>query len=242
MKRTLRKPSRLSISLQRNLNAYALAASAAGVGFLALAHPAQAKIVYKAAHVPINKNGGVVDLDLNHDGIDDFKFVATSNAYARDHASPLLGSGGAGLFAAPAQASNRVDAVESNSRWLCAAALPEGVKVGVRSSPFQPGDSQLAMAHAFSSTSYGPWRHAGTAYMGLKFFIKGKAHFGWARIRVTGAGFSGIIVGYAYETIPNKSIVTGKTKGPDVITVQPASLGHLSHGASAIPAWRGNDQ
>jgi hypothetical protein len=33
--------------------------------------------------------------------------------------------------------------------------------------------------------------------------------------------------GYAYETIPNKPIITGKTKGPDVITLDPARLGHL---------------
>jgi hypothetical protein len=44
--------------------------------------------------------------------------------------------------------------------------------------------------------------------------------------------------GYAYETIPNKAIIAGKTIGRDVITVQPGSLGHLAAGASAIPAWR----
>jgi hypothetical protein len=39
------------------------------------------------------------------------------------------------------------------------------------------------------------------------------------------------LTGYAYETIPNKAIVTGKTKGRDVITVRPASLGHSAAGA-----------
>jgi len=65
-------------------------------------------------------------------------------------------------------------------------------------------------------------------------------HYGWARLNVT--TFSGEItatlIGYAYETIPNKPIITGKAKGPDVVTVQPASLGQLATGASAIPAWR----
>jgi len=50
--------------------------------------------------------------------------------------------------------------------------------------------------------------------------------------------FTAILTGYAYETIPGKGIVTGKTKGPDVTTVAPASLGHLAAGASGIPAWR----
>jgi hypothetical protein len=36
--------------------------------------------------------------------------------------------------------------------------------------------------------------------------------------------------GYAYESVPNKPIVAGKTKGPDVITVLPGSLGQLAAG------------
>jgi hypothetical protein len=38
------------------------------------------------------------------------------------------------------------------------------------------------------------------------------------------------IEGYAYETIPNKPIIAGKTKGPDVIMVRPGSLGALAAG------------
>jgi len=49
---------------------------------------------------------------------------------------------------------------------------------------------------------------------------------------------SATLTGYAYDTIPGKRIVAGKTKGPDVITAQPTTLGHLAAGASAIPAWR----
>ncbi len=41
-----RIPSKLSDSLHQRLNSYALAASAAGVGLLALVQPAQAKIIY----------------------------------------------------------------------------------------------------------------------------------------------------------------------------------------------------
>jgi len=49
----------------------------------------------------------------------------------------------------------------------------------------------------------------------------------------------GMLTGYAYETIANKAIIAGRTKGPDVTAAQPTSLGHLAAGASAIPAWRG---
>ena len=38
------------------------------------------------------------------------------------------------------------------------------------------------------------------------------------------------LTGYAYETIPNKPIIAGKTNGPDVITVEPTTLGSLALG------------
>jgi hypothetical protein len=62
---------------------------------------------------------------------------------------------------------------------------------------------------------------------------KGKVHYGWA-----GLGHirhdkpvRAELMGYAYETVPNKSIIAGRTKGPDVITL-PATLGRLAQGAS----------
>ena len=48
-----------------------LAASAAGVGLLALAGPAQAEVVYTPVNQVIGYNG-VYGLDLNHDGTVDF--------------------------------------------------------------------------------------------------------------------------------------------------------------------------
>jgi hypothetical protein len=48
--RPSRTPSRLSTALRNHLNMYSLAASAAGVGVLALAQPAEAKIVYTKTH------------------------------------------------------------------------------------------------------------------------------------------------------------------------------------------------
>jgi hypothetical protein len=95
-----------------------------------------------------------------------------------------------------------------------------------------------------TKTWSGPWVNHGKGvkhrYLGLKFNIKGRFHFGWARLTVgtTQFSFTATLTGYAYETVPNKPIITGKTKGPDVTTVEPASLGHLAAGASAIPAWR----
>jgi hypothetical protein len=87
-------------------------------------------------------------------------------------------------------------------------------------------------------TGNGPWMGNKTRYLGLKFFINGKAHYGWARVKVAQAidgspRLSATITGYAYETVANKAITTGKEKGPDAASIQPATLGHLARGSSA---------
>ena len=67
-------------------------------------------------------------------------------------------------------------------------------------------------------------------YLGMKFVIQGKAHFGWTRLNVgcTNTKVNATLTGYAYETVPNKPIIAGKTHGPDV--VEPATLGQLASG------------
>jgi hypothetical protein len=98
-----------------------------------------------------------------------------------------------------------------------------------------------------------PWgRGVSVQYLGLKFLIKGKIHFGWARL----GSFlffpkpAATLTGYAYETIPNKRIATGRTKGPDdasieepnaalaLPTPEPATLGALAMGAPGLSIWR----
>jgi hypothetical protein len=228
-----RRRKSLRSSLENGLDKYALAA---GAGVLALAQPADAKVVYTHANVPIEVDGGTVTLDLNHDGINDFQFSNIFSVENRHGHSPSDAYSFSYLNVDPAQPSNRICAVESNGR-LCAAAVQRGVRVGPHS-PFQPSDSGLVMAAGSNGgLASCPWRPVMKAYLGLKFAIKGNVHFGWARIeRVpsNGGGFPAVITGYAYETVPDKPIIAGRTKGPDVVTIQPASLGDLARGASAI--------
>jgi hypothetical protein len=75
-----RKTADLSESVHQQLNMYVLAASAAGVGLLALAQSAEAKIVYTKTHVVIGTNH-VYALDLNHDGVVDFKIDSPDNRF-----------------------------------------------------------------------------------------------------------------------------------------------------------------
>jgi hypothetical protein len=244
--RPRKKPANLSESVHRRLNSYALAASAAGVGALALAQPAEAKIVYTPAHVKIVHGG--VNLDLNHDGIADF--TINSNSGIRD------------FFI-------NVFSLHQNRIWGgigSASALPAGVRVGSNQAKFQKGRScgssyagpcklmQLCSASSASTFCIGPWANATRGYLGLKFHIKGEIHFGWARFnRKTTKLGQWVLTGYAYETVPRKPIITGKTTGktkgadnnivgqPDAALLappSPATLGALAKGAPRLSIWR----
>jgi hypothetical protein len=217
---------------------YAVSATAAGVGILALAQPAEAKIIYTPAHVKI---GYFVtheyNLDLNHDSVPDF-------ALSVDSFADTSGSGSAWV-AGGYQQGNSV--VLRNGSYV--AALRAGVRVGGARPPLKFGgggvmanrDSVCSINGQCTTTFKGPWANGGKGvknrYLGLKFQIKGKTHYGWARLNLGRDVFgrlSGLLTGYAYETIPNKPIVAGKIKGPDVIIlpadIKAGTLGHLALG------------
>jgi hypothetical protein len=238
-----RKPVVLSEPTQRLLGMYALTASAAGVGMLALAQPADAKIVYRPAHVVV---GRPVPLDLNRDGIVDFTLINTYATGKDLHALIVCQTATETAYKGYAVChgfTNMVRAKRDRSKRFLkvASALPPGAKI-------QAGDRfakayWVEMGHFFAGccgtdTWYGPWMNDGKGvkdhYVGLKFNIKGRFHFGWARLTVgtSQTNFTAVLTGYAYETIPNKPIIAGKTKGPDVITPQPdrGTLGRLALG------------
>jgi hypothetical protein len=224
---TMRKPSNLSDLLHSQLNSYALAASAAGVSLLALTQPAEGKIIYTRDNREL-VNQHVVYLDLNHDGTSDFYFYGSYSAKTSSGIANL------GVFPEPLQ-NNSIWAEESRGH-ACAAPLTYGQHIEAG----QPFKQQVLLMFA---RTWGPTssknrcargEKAGTHYLGLLFHIKGKIHYGWARIDVANYPFIGAtyLTGYAYETVANKGIIAGKTKGPDVVTVEPGSLGALASGAS----------
>ena len=219
-----RKMAHLSDSVHQHLNMYALAASAAGVGVLALAPSAQAKIVYTHIHRVIGPSHRY-SLDLNHDRTADFT-IRNSYGCNQDWCWDVL-------YAIPT-AGNGVEGARGFLSIPYAYALSGGAVIG----PKQPFSGQLM---ASDNMGYlGRWLNVSNRYLGLKFQIKGKTHYGWARLSVTDRSphITATLTGYAYETIANKPIIAGRTKGPDVITLEPASLGHLARGASAISTWR----
>ena len=236
-----RKTANLSESFHQQLSMYAFAASAASVGVLALASPSEAKIVYTPAHLKIPLNTDFF-LDLNHDGINDFVLF---NYSLQCHADSCA----AGVSVGPARSGN-----EMSGEHDLASALRAGVRIGGRG---HFSRSALNMAEWFSSPGThgrfeGLWANGGKGvknrYLGFKFQINGRIHFGWARLNVSfDRGFTALLTGYAFETIPGKAIIAGATKGPDDAeptaalsshTPEPASLGALALGAPGLAIWR----
>jgi len=235
-----RKTFKISDSLDWQLNSYALMASAAGVSVLALASASEAKIVYTKTY-EVTRAGYPLYIDLNHDGINDFLLRTTYYAGTSYFAVGLDASG-----------NRNVKNVVAGKRYShssyflsAASALPRGAPIGPKR---HFSDPHPFMAMEFfdkdvPSSQYsdlGPWVGNGggvrNRYLGLKFVIHGKVHYGWARLSVAVGhrrqyeDVTGTLTGYAYETVPNKPIIAGKTKGADVIMFPPDTLGGLALG------------
>jgi hypothetical protein len=207
---------------------------------LAMAEPSQARIVYTPTHVVIHINN-FHDLDLNHDGVADFTIKNAGN-YGRYR-----------LYASAAAGNGVVGSIGSNGAQ--AAALIRGEQIG-------PGQMFMApdvtmrecIRHAIC---WGDWDNVTNRYLGLKFIIRGKLHYGWTRLNVQeNLFFTATLTGYAYENIAGKSIKAGQTKGaadewdeegfdtgasvmsPITDTPQPAALGMLALSAQSVPLWR----
>jgi hypothetical protein len=233
-----RKVVPLSKSLNHQLNMYTLAATAAGVGLIALKPLAEAKIIYTKANEQIVAN---VSLDLNNDGIADFTLVGYNFSSISSFTNQLY-MYSAGGNSGKNQAIAKVRKGSINSAY----ALRPGARIGPNGK-FKAGACDML---AFSGgadngstfSSGGAWANDGKGlknrYLGLTFQISGQTHYGWARIKTTMQYLEGTLTGYAYETVANKSIIAGQTSGPDVETLEAVSLSHLAHGRSRIPLRR----
>ena len=271
MKRSSRSrvAAKLSESIYRQVNAYTLAASAAGgilalippvecvlpagatlAGALVLSEPAEAKIVYTATNVVIGCSPSNCrthrSFDLNHDGMADFEIFASH------------GHVGCALSAIPLAKGEGIEGRKPKGLSL-AFALKAGSTIG-GTQPFIDSSRavmQVARPQHFTS---GYWHYPHhSRYLGLKFQIKGKTHYGWARLKGSCGGAT--LTGYAYETIPGKAIKAGQTRGndgmetiPDTMDLddpgpgaslnrtpdksRPVSLGMLALGAQGFPVWR----
>jgi hypothetical protein len=206
---------------------------------LALAPASEAKIIYTPAH-RILKVGINYKLDLNHDGVVDFTL--------KNYRCKSCG-GGADLSVLPAAGNGASGFATTSGNW--ASALKGGALIGTRR--YFPGQGMAYIGTTGDGQTIrgGSWVNVKNRYLGLKFKINGKTHYGWARLNVSVQNLSVIatLTGYAYETIPGKATIAGKTKGPDdddqpapaslkAPPLRPVTLGRLALGARGLSIWR----
>jgi hypothetical protein len=253
MTRTLRprKATHLSDPLQGQVNMYALAAAAAGVGALLFSHAAEAKIVYTPAHAVIGRNS-YFSIDLNHDGT--FDFIIYNTHFVDNGSFNFVG-------VLPNQLnSDGVEASGGLGVYFYALAVRQGR--AIRGQHFlQKGVMAAQCVHGTHNSSpvcrsqplhtVGNWINVKDCYLGLEFTIDKKVHYGWARLNVAISKarqtVTATLTGYAYETIPGKAIIAGATKDADDFeptaslntpVPEPATLGMLALGAPGLSIWR----
>jgi hypothetical protein len=236
-----RTNKQLGARIEKLLTAYATVASAAGVAVLSVPS-AEAKVIYTPTKVTITSS---YMLDLNHDGIPDFDI---EYCFCLPH--------GAILQAGLVTQGNEVR--ETTAAPNEAADLPRNTVIGPHegftSATQGYGGVLMGFFSAYGSASFsgGPWIGATNRYLGLKFLINGQIHYGWARLTVTQRDGSVTLNGYAYETVPKKSIKAGQTSGASAEEARnetrlPAfvprgpSLGMLAAGADTLDIWRRNE-
>jgi hypothetical protein len=236
-----RPHSHHSAALQHRINAYALTATAAGVGFLALAPFADAKVVYTPAMVNLTGPHSFYQLDVNHDGVVDFSLSNAVTITTDQFFWQLL----MGVPAGNSVVANFFYHGFPNR----AHALVSGSNIGPGAAFYKSRAMLASVYYGGGGLSvHGDWIDVSNRYLGLKFQINGQTHFGWARLNVqintTKLTVFSRITGYAYETTPNQAILAGQTHDdapvPHAALLPPHLGSNPSTGADAPHNTRSN--
>ncbi len=234
-----RKP--VSESADRRLKLYSLAAAAAGVSVLAMAQPSEGEVIVTKKAIQLHA-GIPVSVDLNNDGLADFKFSFTtffSSSHYKYNAK----------LAVKGLTKGKVVGMKSSDfRGPYASALAGGANIGP-AAHFSSSKGQITVErekqYGSATGYYGNWKDEANHYLGVKFQIKGQTHFGWIRLN---ARFGGTmqINGWAYETVANKRITAGQTaasvEGEPLAKKGEQSLGMLALGAEGQSVWHRVDE
>lgn len=216
----------------------------AGAAVLALAPLAEAKIVYTPVlvNIPMPSRSGytLAWIDFENRGKADGRH--TPKSYDADFEIERAAGCKSSFVCVSAMFAggygNKSNAVAATANGY-AVALRRGARMGPHRHVVEGRGEMAAVWHSnirHTTAWEGQWANGGkglkNGYLGLKFKLNGGIHYGWARVSLTvkGDGFNtATLTGYAFETIPNKPIIIGKTHGPDVI-VKHATLGELAAG------------
>jgi hypothetical protein len=251
----VKKPASLPQALQRNLNAYAMSAAAAGVAILACATPAQGTPICKNPSAAIHSNNS---FPLNPIGVGPAPFLVAQSTlqyflsttgvsslrwWNRGFFTP--NSGGAKVLLA----SNGLPAnVASGAEIGPGGQFGEGGSYGML---FTYGKGNLSHVQGGGTKQ----KHRGNlsltqdSYVGFQFSHSGSLHYGWARLAVSfqknGDSKQTVlhVLSFGYESTPTLAITAGscsESEPANSATPSATSAG-TSLGALALGSAKARD-
>lgn len=195
------------ITRSRNTKLTAYSAMAAAITAAPLF--TNAEVIYTDIEDVTVGVGDLLDLDVNADGIVDFRFSAGSTT----------GSSGTWSFASAFGIVSTADVGNSQNQFIgysgayynYGSALVEGDLIGP-DSPWlnYPSLSNSAvLASNFYGVTYGAFPGQGERYLGFKFSALGNVHYGWMRVVADINPAFITILDYAYEDVADQAIEAG---------------------------------
>ena len=214
--------SKLPPRIDRQLNGYCVAASAAGVALLACALPAEARVICRKTSDSLL---GTQTIPFNpaNEKFPPFNLAQTFSRFSSSKYGTYYGN--RAFFTPNTQAAN--DLLASNG---LPAALTKGAVIGSKGK-FGKGNS-YGMLFTYGQIFGGTVNHhrgnfplTKVGYLGFKFSISGKSHFGWARLRVDvkKPQTTTKLLSFGYETIAGKAV-----RARACTTVEESTAGDLN--------------
>jgi hypothetical protein len=162
-------------------------------------------------YTPINKvipNRTAFAVDFNHDGVEEFSIYSSATPGACIMSVGLNG-------VVELSAAQTSPYVIPNGKF--GAALPSGVAVGPAQVFAEPPYLEV-FAHC---GRFGNWNNVANHFLGVQFSIAGQRHYGWIELSVhaTATVLTTVVVGFAYETVAGKPIITGQTGVPSTCSL-----------------------
>jgi len=198
----------------------------------------------------VDGDGEVFALDIDLDGVDDFRFSHHKGFYYNDWYDLRLYDA---LFAGGMENSDGIagsyftvgSAAYSSFITYWAYKIPNGYPIGVLLS-FQTDWSQLMAAAIATSSGFifdydGHWTDAGEAYLGLRIERDSKYYYGWIRVTVEDSAAAMTIHDYALETIPYKALIAGDTVGYTTVSSLSSEFVSINSDGSQIFIETGNN-
>ena len=170
---------------------------------------------------PIGLNTKNYNLDLDNNANDDFILTAY-------YGPSILGGTPSMVYASPLNGNALKDTLTTGN-----VPIPLQLNAVIDSNLLLQQSWQTSGSHTLrESGGIGPvglWNNLSDYYLGLRLLQSGQTHYGWVRLRVdvTQSYASLIVIDYAYNSIPNQTILAGQTVATGVIENYFAASIHL---------------